>query len=103
MVRTHEAPFTTPWRLQIPEAELRKKMLAIATFAIRITRLEGKLKSSQNRSVADQQQIAETLQQSADPVSREVGTLMQHRQEARRTSCRSDRSPWTGTMCVWSP
>jgi predicted FMN-binding regulatory protein PaiB len=40
---------------------------------------------SQHRSRADQQQVAETLQQSADPGSRDVGTLMQQRQHARRT------------------
>jgi predicted FMN-binding regulatory protein PaiB len=74
-----------PWRFQGPEAELRKKMQGIVTFALRITHVEGKLKFSQNRSLADQQQVAETLQQSADPVSRDVGTLMQQRQEARRT------------------
>jgi len=85
LVRTHEAPFATPWRFQMPEAERRKKMQGIVTFAIRITRLEGKLKLSQNRSLADQQQVAETLQQSANPVSRDVGTLMQQRQQARRT------------------
>jgi transcriptional regulator len=85
LVRTHEAPFAAPWRLQMPEAELRKKMQGIVTFAIRITRLEGKLKLSQNRSLADQQRVASTLQESADPGSQDVGTLMQHRHEARRT------------------
>jgi transcriptional regulator len=85
LVRTNEAPFATLWRLQMPEAELRKKMKGIVTFAIRITRLEGKLKLSQNRPLADQQHVAETLQQSADPVSRDVGTLMQQRQAMRRT------------------
>jgi transcriptional regulator len=85
LVQTHEAPFATPWRFQMPEAERRKKMQGIVTFAIRITRLEGKLKLSQNRSVADQQHVAEILQQSADPLSRDVGSLMQQRQDARKT------------------
>jgi transcriptional regulator len=85
LVRRHEAPFATPWRLQMPEAELRQKMQGIMAFVIRITRLEGKLKLSQNRSLADQQRVAATLQQSADPMSRDVGALMQQRQEARRT------------------
>jgi transcriptional regulator len=85
LVRTHEAPFATPWRLQMSEAEVRQKMQGIVTFAVRITRLEGKLKLSQNRSLTDQQRVAAILQLSADPVSREVGTLMQQRHEARRT------------------
>lgn len=83
LVRTYETPFATPWRLQMPEAELRKKMQGIVTFAIRITRLEGKLKLSQNRSLADQQRVASILQESADPGSRDVGTLMQQRHEGR--------------------
>jgi transcriptional regulator len=69
----------------MPEVERRQKMQGIVTFAIRITRLEGKLKLSQNRSLADQQQVAESLQQSPDAVSQEVGSLMQQRQAARRT------------------
>lgn len=85
LVRTNEAPFARPWRFQEPEGELRKKMQGIVTFAIRITRLEGKLKLSQNRSLTDQQHVAATLQESADPVSRDVGTLMQQRQATRRT------------------
>jgi transcriptional regulator len=84
LVQTHEAPFASPWRLQMPEAERRQKMQGIVTFAIRITRLEGKLKLSQNRSRADQQQVAEALKQSPDAVSRDVGTLMQQH-DARRT------------------
>jgi transcriptional regulator len=85
LVRTHEAPFATPWRFQGPEAELRKKMQGIVAFALRITHIEGKLKLSQNRSLADQRHVAETLQQSADPVSRDVGILMQQQQDGRRT------------------
>jgi transcriptional regulator len=85
LVRTHEALFATPWRLQMSEAKVRQKMQGIVTFAVRITRLEGKLKLSQNRSRTDQQRVAAILQLSADPVSRDVGTLMQQRHEARRT------------------
>jgi transcriptional regulator len=85
LVRTYEASFATPWRLHMPEAELRQKIQGIMTFAICLTRLEGKLKLSQNRSLADQQQVAATLRESADPVSRDVGALMQQRHESRRT------------------
>ena len=84
LVRTHEASFATPWRFQVPEAELHTKMQGIVAFALRITHVEGKLKLSQNRSLVDQQHVAETLQQSADPVSRDVGSLMRQRQDARR-------------------
>jgi len=84
LVRTHEAQFAEPWLFQLPEDYVRKMMQGIVGFAIRITRLEGKLKLSQNRSLTDQQNVAATLQQSPDAVSREVGTLMQQRQATRR-------------------
>ena len=84
LVRTHEAQFARPWLFQLPEDYVRKMMQGIVAFAIHITRLEGKFKLSQNRSLADQQHVAATLQQSADAVSRDVGTLMQQRQATRR-------------------
>src|SRR5713101_578444 len=80
LVRTHEVQFARPWLFQLPQDYVRKMMQGIVAFAIRITRLEGKFKLSQNRSLADQQHVAATLQQSADAVSRDVGTLMQQRQ-----------------------
>jgi len=84
LVRTHEVQFARPWLFQLPQDYVRKMMQGIVAFAIRITRLEGKFKLSQNRSLADQQHVAATLQQSADAVSRDVGTLMQQRQATRR-------------------
>ena len=85
LVRTHEGQFARPWPFQLPEDYVRKMMQGIVAFAIHITRLEGKFKLSQNRSLTDQQRVAAILQRSADPVSREFGTLMQQRHEARRT------------------
>jgi transcriptional regulator len=52
-------------------------------FTIQITRLQGKWKLSQNRSVTDQQNVAATLQQSPDALSRDVGILMRQRQAMR--------------------
>jgi transcriptional regulator len=85
LVRTHEAQFDRPWRFQLPEDYVRQMMRGIVAFSIRITRLEGKFKLSQNRSAADQQRVADTLRESADPVSRDVGALMQQRQTMGRT------------------
>jgi transcriptional regulator len=85
LVRTHEAQFARPWPFQLPEDYVRRMMQGIVAFAIRITRLEGKFKLSQNRSSTDQQNVAATLQQSADPTNRAVGALMQQRQAVRGT------------------
>jgi transcriptional regulator len=84
LVRAHESQFAKPWLFQLPEDYVRQMMQGIVGFTIRITRLEGKLKLSQNRSLKDQQNVAAILQQSAEPLSRDVGTLMQQRQAMRR-------------------
>jgi transcriptional regulator len=85
LVRTHESQFARPWLFQLPEDYVRKMMQGIVGFTIRITRLQGKWKLSQNRSATDQQNVAATLQQSPAALSRDVGLLMQQRQAMRRT------------------
>ncbi|MBM3224101.1 MAG: FMN-binding negative transcriptional regulator [Candidatus Tectomicrobia bacterium] len=84
LVRTHESQFPKPWPFQLPADYVHKMMRGIVGFGMQITRLEGKYKLSQNRSRTDQEHVAATLQQSADPLSRDVGLLMQQRQAARR-------------------
>src|SRR3954470_1545355 len=76
LVATHEAAFAQPWRMDLPRDYLDKMMRAIVGFEIEITRLEGKLKLSQNRSEHDQHQVAEALGQSEDPLDRGVAELM---------------------------
>lgn len=82
LVRTYESQFAQPWSFTLPEDYVQKMMRGIVVFGMCITRLEGKWKLSQNRSQTEQQQVAITLQQSAEPLSREVGSLMQQRQGA---------------------
>lgn len=84
LVRTYEGSFAKPWPFQLPDDYVRKMMQGIVGFSMPITRLEGKYKLSQNRSLTDQHTVAATLQQSRDPLSQDVGRLMQQRQEAAR-------------------
>jgi transcriptional regulator len=42
-----------------------------------VTRLEGKAKLSQNRSLVDQTTVSEHLQQSSDPAAIAIGVVMQ--------------------------
>src|SRR5262249_17329160 len=50
----HEAGVETPWRLADQPEKYRQGMLrGISGFAIRVTRLEGKFKLSQNRDAGD--------------------------------------------------
>ena len=76
LVDTHEAAFARPWRMDLPHDYLDKMMRAVVGFEIEITRLEGKLKLSQNRSEHDQHHVAEALGQSEHPLESDVAELM---------------------------
>ena len=52
-------------------------MSGIVGFEMAVTRLEGKYKLSQNRSQADQHNVARAMLQRADPTERGVGEAMQ--------------------------
>src|SRR5215213_6013677 len=81
LVDTHEAAFAQPWRMDLPHDYLDKMMRAIVGFEIEITRLEGKLKLSQNRSEHDQRRVMAMLRDSDDPLSVGVATLMNKQEE----------------------
>ena len=79
LVDTHEAAFAQPWRMDLPHDYLDKMMRAVVGFEINITRLEGKLKLSQNRSEHDQHQVAEALGQSENQLDLGVAGMMETR------------------------
>jgi transcriptional regulator len=79
LVDTHEAAFAQPWRMDLPHDYLDKMMRAVVGFEIAITRLEGKLKLSQNRSEHDQHRVAEALGQSENQLDRGVAEMMSGR------------------------
>jgi transcriptional regulator len=81
LVDTHEAAFAQPWRVDLPHDYLDKMMRAVVGFEIGITRLEGKLKLSQNRSEHDRQRVAEMLRDSDNPLSVDVATMMNKQAE----------------------
>jgi transcriptional regulator len=62
--------------MELPDDYMDKMMRAVVGFEIEITRLEGKLKLSQNRSEHDQRRVAEMLAASADPLSVDVAAMM---------------------------
>ncbi len=63
----HEAGRAAPWSVHdAPPAYIDKLLAAIVGIEIRVDRLHGKWKLSQNRSAADQQRIAENM---AEPVA----------------------------------
>ncbi len=77
MVRTYEAGNPEPWRMKLPDSYLQPLLRAIVGFEIPITRLEGKLKLSQNRSPADQRGVIDALTRQGDLAGGAVAALMQ--------------------------
>lgn len=71
-VAEHEAQFASPWHLEMPDESLQKKLKAIVGFEIEITRLEGKFKLSQNRSMDDQQRVIAALGEAMSPDTAEL-------------------------------
>jgi transcriptional regulator len=62
MTDTHESPRAAPWALNdAPESFVQGMLRAIVGFKLRITRLEGKWKMSQNRPAQDVTGVLEGL------------------------------------------
>jgi transcriptional regulator len=79
LVQVYEAPSAQPWRFELPDDYVQKMMRAIVGVSIRITRLEGKYKLSQNRSPEDQRRVAAVLQAQGEGLGQDVGVMMQQR------------------------
>ena len=72
-----------PWQMQdLPEAYLRSMVNGIVGIEIRVARLDGKFKLSQNRPAADRPRIIAALERRDDPDSRAVAHLMRQREPA---------------------
>jgi len=77
LTERHEAGRAAPWRIDdAPEAFIQKQLRGIVGITLRITRLEGKWKMSQNRNPADRAGVATSLAASDDPTERAVGALV---------------------------
>jgi transcriptional regulator len=77
----HEAGASEPWRLADQPEKYRQGMLrGISGFAIRVTRLEGKFKLSQNRDATDRARVIAALRAEG---SLELADLMAKREAER--------------------
>ncbi|GGR36334.1 FMN-binding negative transcriptional regulator [Deinococcus ruber] len=73
----------TPDMHAIP-ADFERRMLAgVVTFEVRVTRLEGKFKLSQNKNVADRAEVRAHLHASSDAQAQDVAALMEARETGR--------------------
>ena len=66
----------TPDMRPLPPEFEEKLLLAVTTFEIRISRLEGKFKLNQNKSAQDRVNVAEKLAASEDESERQTAALM---------------------------
>ncbi len=80
MVDTYEASYKSHWQ-SLSEKYREGMMNSIIGFEMTVTRLEGKYKLSQNKSLVDQQNVSDALLQSLDPIERKVGTEMKQNLE----------------------
>jgi transcriptional regulator len=76
MVHRFEANRDAPWAFAMPERQRDALVGAIVAFQIRIRRLTGKFKLSQNRPEHDRARVADALRAAGDPESSAVASWM---------------------------
>ncbi len=63
LTKRHESPRPKPWEVSdAPEAYIAAQLNGIVGVILHVTRLEGKVKLSQNKSTADQEGVIQGLQ-----------------------------------------
>ena len=67
----------TPDMRPIPPEFEARLLAAVVTFEVRVARLEGKRKLSQNKSPADRESVARALSASSDETDRRTAALME--------------------------
>lgn len=78
MIDVYEPAYQQQWA-SLSEKYRAGMLKGIVGFEMQVTRLEGKYKLSQNRSMVDQHRVAESLASSSDPVIAATGAEMQRR------------------------
>lgn len=76
MVQVYEAGMPKPWTLDAGSEFTRKLVKGVVGFRIAISRIEGKLKLSQNHPPEQQEKVASALAHSPDADARAVAALM---------------------------
>jgi len=75
IIETYDPSYKSQWD-ELSDEYRDGMMNGIVAFEMRVTRLEGKYKLSQNRSRSDQESVARSLVQSKDPIIFGVGETM---------------------------
>jgi transcriptional regulator len=78
LTKKYEAGFPAPWQVtDAPATYIDSQLKAIVGFECRITRLEGKQKFNQNRSVEDRRGVIEGLRELQEERKLQVAELME--------------------------
>jgi transcriptional regulator len=78
LTKKHEAAFPAPWQVtDAPATYIDSQLKAIVGFECQISRLEGKQKFNQNRSLEDRLGVIEGLLELQDERKRQVAELME--------------------------
>jgi transcriptional regulator len=81
----HEANRAAPWKVSdAPASYIDAQLKGIIGISLRIDRLEGKWKISQNRSAADQASVAAALHEAGTATSIAMAAVMDDREERDR-------------------
>jgi transcriptional regulator len=79
LVAENEGPRAAPWPVDMKTPARQALLAAIVAFSVDVTRLEGKLKLSQNRAPGDRRRVQEAHAAGAHPDERELAALMGRR------------------------
>lgn len=77
LVEVNESVSPAPWKMDLPNDYLQKMISAIVAFEVRITRLEGKFKLSQNRPRIDQSNVIAALREAGGDDASRLASLME--------------------------
>ncbi|NMO23281.1 FMN-binding negative transcriptional regulator [Pyxidicoccus fallax] len=77
----YESGNPNPWRPEAVDDYVRRLMKGIVAFEVRVSRLEGKFKLSQNKGEVDRRGVIAGLERSPLPGDRELAELMRSREE----------------------
>ena len=77
LVDEHESKSKAPWKMDLPADYLQNMINGIVAFEVRITRIEGKFKLSQNRSDADRLNVVAALENEGGDNAVRLASLME--------------------------
>lgn len=78
MINSYESSYFSQWR-SLSHEYVTNMIKGIVAFKVEVTKLEGKYKLSQNKTINEQHNIIRKLQQSDDPLAKGVAALMQEK------------------------